>query len=461
LTMVLLGLSTVSLFWLQPLTPVRNLDFWFPISSIALTVFVWAATYPERSRPLRRYLPGLSILFLVTVGIAATRFFEPLCCISAARPPQMPTVLAALGAILAIGSFIYIFPSTNKVPLLIAVIVLMLLFIILKHDELARLSSSYLRRWSGQSGDLATSGDLLWLGFSFLAFRLLHVARDRQANRLPAYSLAEFASYTLFFPALISGPIDRAQHFIGEVRSLSADPKDQDWKNKARRDSQQGLQRILIGAFKKMVLADSLAYFALNEQNAQQTSSTGLAWVILFAFSLRIYLDFSGYTDIAIGIARLMGINLPENFDRPYLKTNLTSFWNSWHMTLAQWFRSYVYYPFTRFLRSKEKPIPTWTVILAGQFLTMSLIGLWHGITWNFFIWGVWHALGLFIQNRWSEWTRLKLDSATIGSGARGLMFLSSWLVTFLFVTLGWVWFVLPSPKLALLVFSALIGVRP
>jgi alginate O-acetyltransferase complex protein AlgI len=153
-----------------------------------------------------------------------------------------------------------------------------------------------------------------------------------------------------------------------------------------------------------------------------------------------------------------MGISLPENFNSPYSKRSLTDFWNSWHITLAHWFRSYMFFPFTRFLRSQKHPLPIWVVILAGQLLTMVSIGLWHGITWNFFIWGAWHGMGLYVQNRWSEWLRPRLDSPKRSKTFSVVLQSSSWLATFLYVSLGWVWFALPSPILAFSFFSRLAG---
>ncbi len=118
-------------------------------------------------------------------------------------------------------------------------------------------------------------------------------------------------------------------------------------------DLLQGGLRIATGCFKKFVLADALSLFALNEVNAPLLKSSGWAWLLLYAYSFRLLLDFSGYTDIAIGLGSVMGFSLPENFHRPYLKADLTSFWNSWHITLAQWFRAYVFNPLTRALRGR------------------------------------------------------------------------------------------------------------
>ena len=185
---------------------------------------------------------------------------------------------------------------------------------------------------------------------------------------------------------------------------------------------------------------------------------TGVQTCALPIYALQIFFDFSGYTDIAIGMGLLMGIRLPENFNAPYLKPNLTQFWNNWHMTLTQWFRAYFFNPLTRTMRSGKKPAPVWLVILVTQVATMTLIGLWHGMTLNFILWGAWHGLGLFIQNRWSDWT--KPLSARIQEKPRlnKAVTIFTTLLTFQFVALGWVWFALPSIASSLQVFARLFG---
>ena len=422
LNILLVATSIFSIYWLQPLTPIRHLNFILPTVSILLTVWVWAITYP------------------------ANRAKDQLAAEQISK--QMNNKADQLLALI----------SGNHALIILTGSLIVVIFMILKSEPLSRLVSSGLRNLNGQSPELAAPSDLTWLGYSFLAFRLLHAIRDRQANRLPAFSLDEFTAYALFFPAMIAGPIDRSQHFILEIQQAAQRSREPDWIQKAAQNSFGGLQRILIGAFKKFVLADSLVLIALNPLNAEQTHSTGWMWVFLLAFSLRIYLDFSGYTDIALGVARLMGVQLPENFDRPYLRQNLTSFWNSWHITLAQWFRSYVFNPFTRTLRSNKVGLPAWLVILFGQLLTMALIGVWHGLTWNFLIWGIWHAGGLFIQNRWSSWIQPRLDECKIPGLIQVGLRVSSWILTFLFVSLGWVWFSLPTPQMAIGVFVKLAG---
>jgi len=477
---VLLLVSLLSLYWLQPSTPLRNLDFWLPTASIALTLLTWAITAPVEGRSLPQALPGLLAILCLPPLISLTRYLGPLCCLTPTRPPQILPVLAACAMIALLFLAIYLLlPAQRWLPWL-GILLILLIFILLKSAGLAQATSALLRGAAGQPVDLATAADLPWLGFSFLAFRLLHVLRDFQAKRLPACSLGDFTAYALFFPTIVSGPIDRLPHFSGEINKARLVPgltgfarpfglvetkfpgPEGSSVEPILREDLAGLIRILTGCLKKFVLADSLAVFALSAQNAFQTSSTGWMWLLLLAYSLRIYLDFSGYSDIAIGTARLVGMRLPENFDHPYLKQNLTAFWNSWHITLSLWFRSYVFYPLTRALRLRAlrpgaTPIPDWLTILVGQFVTMSLIGLWHGISWNFFLWGAWHGLGLFVQNRWSDWVKRRLDLSTLPRFPRLALQGGGWLVTFLFVNLGWVWFALPTPQAALHVFRILL----
>lgn len=323
------------------------------------------------------------------------------------------------------------------------------LFVILKSDALVRAFSVALRSINSQSPQLATAFDFRWLGFSYVAFRLLHTLRDRLSGKLPELSLQEFVIYIIFFPSLSAGPIDRVQHFVQDLRQpyhLTAQAL------------LLGCRRILLGVFSKFVLADGLAIFALSNTNASRVQSTGWLWIMLYAFALRIFFDFSGYTDIAIGIGQLLGIQLPENFERPYFKQNLSLFWNSWHITLAQWFRAYFFNPLTRALRSGPRRIPIPLIILLGQLSTFILIGLWHGISWNFAIWGAWHGIGLFIHNRWTVMIRSRNPGCTSRPNLERIVSLGSAFLTFNYVSLGWVWFALASPAQSWQTFLKLFG---
>lgn len=454
---LILVASLAAIYWLQPATPIRNLDFWLPTLSIGLAVFVWVSTRPVQGAEKKLHLEAILIILIPILLIGLMRYLGPVCCITPTRPPDLLRIGLGLSILAGAIAIPYLLPGKGRFFSNLSLLLLLAIFIILKTPALALRASAILRSWTGQPIDLSNPGDIVWLGFSFLAFRLMHVVRDYQTGRIPAFSLPNFVSYAIFFPSYISGPIDRSQRWIGELEQTTAtaglpDPKTQATHTVA------GLQRILIGVFKKFVLADGLAVFALSPQNAAQTSDAWWMWILLFGYTLRIYFDFSGYTDIAIGMGRLLGFHLPENFDRPYLKQSLTAFWNSWHITLAQWFRAYFFNPLTRALRMRRRKLPTWSIIFIGQVSTMALIGLWHGITWNFLIWGLWHGLGLFVHNRWLEWVRPRLGAWVGGRLISTALSWGSWLATFLFVTLGWVWFALPNPVLALLVFRRLAG---
>lgn len=455
----LLGGSVLAIYWMQPSTPLRNFDFWFPTASIALTVFVWVVTRKPSEESHRRTVIAAAFLSGIVLLIGLTRYIDLLCCLTPTRPPDLQRIVLIIGLVAAAGLIPYFTLPRNRFLPTFTILIILVLFIILKSDTLARSASALFRSRSGQSLELASSLDLPWLGFSFLAFRLLHVLRDYQAGKLPAYSLSDFIIYGIFFPAYTAGPIDRSQHFIRNLYEVVEAPGEGIDSPLNPADRLTSGKRILIGAFKKFVIADGLALFALSGQNALQVDETMWAWVLLYAYSLRIFFDFSGYTDIALGLGILMGFKLPENFDQPYRKLNLTSFWNSWHITLAQWFRAYYFNPVTRFFRTRGTKLPSWGIIFIGQFTTMLLIGLWHGITWNFAIWGAWHGLGLFINNRWSGWIRPHLDNRSFPSGVETTLKFSGWLLTFNFVSLGWVWFALPTPQIAVQFFEQLLNI--
>ena len=158
-------------------------------------------------------------------------------------------------------------------------------------------------------------------------------------------------------------------------------------------------------------------------------------------------------------MARLMGFRLPENFAAPFLKPNLTQLWNSWHITLTQWFRAYFFNPFTRLLRTSKLVLPSGLIILLTQISTMLLIGLWHGITWNYALWGLWHGLGLFVQNRWSGFVRRLFPDLGTAPVSRAFLHVGGILLTFGYFTLGMVFFALSTPRLSLEALLKLFGI--
>lgn len=433
--------SALAVFWLQPASPIRHLPFLLPALTLGLATLVWSLTRPKDYTISRQdYLAagGLAGLALL---ISAVRDLDIVSNLLTARPLslELALLLVLALALWAVAAY-WLGRGRPWASTLIALSILGIL-IALKSEGLAAQASAALRRLAGQDPALASPLDLNWLGFSYIAFRLVHVLRDRLAGRLPQASLRDFITYIVFFPALTAGPIDRIQHFQPQL------------ENQFELDNQQLLaagRRLAQGLFMKFLLADGLAFFALNDLIAEQTQSAFWMWMLLIAYSLRIYFDFAGYTHVAIGLGMLFGVRLPENFNRPYLKPNLTAFWNSWHITLAQWFRAYYFNPLARWLRGRRWPV--WLIILLAQLSTMALIGLWHGITLNFLIWGLWHGAGLFAHNRWVEFQKGRASPAGRWAQWAGVA------ATFAFVTIGWVWFAVPGSEQATHILAVLMG---
>ncbi len=446
---VLLIASELAVFWLQPATPIRGLDFWLPVATLAISAAGWALTQPPEARAGRENWITGAVLAGVVLLVGLTRWLPWDTLLTPTRPPATLTILVVVlvcsGLVLALVRW----RKPIAAVLVTGTVVLIAALLVLKIPLLATAASALLRGMAHQSVSLATALDIRWLGFSYVAFRLIATLRDRQNKRLPAMSLREYVTYIIFFPAFTAGPIDRPERFLKDLRGeLPFDAG----------EALAGGRRLVIGIFAKFALADSLAYFSLGPGNALAIRSVGWMWLALLAYSLRIYLDFSGYTDIAIGLGRWLGVKLPENFLRPYLKPNLTQFWNNWHMTLTQWFRAYYFNPLTRALRSRKKPIAAVWIILITQVTTFVLIGLWHGGTLNFILWGLWHGLGLFVQNRFSDRTRAWFAAHTLRPGLKTALSVASTAFTFLYVSLGWIWFVLPDPGMAMQVFGKLVG---
>lgn len=443
----LLALSVLAIYWFQPLVPLRSFDFWLPSLSLALVVLTWFLVTSESSAWRSHHnLIGLLLIVGLATLIVLSRYVSPRPLLTATNPPPLAHYLVFLVSLGFAIAFLVLLSRRLRWTLSFAILLLIIILVILKSPTLSLQTSIFFRTLTNRPTETASALDLRWLGFSYIAFRLIHVLRDKQMGRLPELTLPEFATYVIFFPSLSAGPIDRAERFAKDLRSEFTLTQEETFL---------AGQRIAIGLFKKFVIADTLALIALNDALAVQVHTTGWMWIHLYAYAFQIYFDFSGYTDIAIGVARLVGIKLPENFASPYTKPNLTQFWNSWHMTLTQWIRAYFFNPFNRWIRG-YKALPTWTMILAGQVATMLLIGLWHGITDNFILWGLWHGLGLFLQNRWSDLAKTRFNS--LNPRLQSTLQVGSVLLTFHFVTLGWVFFALSDSSLSWKVFMKLFN---
>ena len=462
----LLAASIAVLYWLQPFNPIRFSGYILPTITIGLVVLGWWATQNQPpggsvNKLKKEDATTLLVIAGLVLAISFLRFLPQDLRPIVNRPPNPVWVVAGLAVLAGIfwrietrdwrlGSINLQSPVSS---LQFTVFLILALFVILKTEILATAVAHFWRALTQQDTTIASAADLTWLGFSYVAFRLLHTLRDRQTGQLPALTLREYATYVLFFPAIIAGPIDRAERFVTDLRALP---------QMARLDAARfadGLTRIGSGLFKKFIIADSLALgMSLDGVDVTLVQSPGHLWLLLYGYAFRLFFDFSGYTDIAIGLGLLFGVRLPENFKRPYRQTSLTAFWQSWHITLSDWARFYVFTPLSRILlRRKPRPSPI-LIVLSAQLATMVTIGLWHGVSVNFLIWGLWHGLGLFIHKQWSDRTRKWYRGLGEKRVQKWGWTAVSWFLTFHYVVVGWIWFVLPDPTLAAQTIAKLFG---
>jgi alginate O-acetyltransferase complex protein AlgI len=445
--------SVIAIYWLQPTLVIRWLDYSLPTATLLLTIGIWYITSAKDSpNPSQDRVAGgitVALILVLTIG----RYINlPETLQLTSRPPEVLGVVLAI--VLGAGVAWTLQRLTGRWVLSVALLLVIGLLIILQTPPLATALAGFLRNQAGQDVTLASSLDLGWLGFSYVAFRLIHVIRDKQTGILPALTLRQFITYVVFPTAYTAGPIDRAERFLEDLNTLET------LKRNDPNRITQAFTRIFIGMFKKFVVADSLALFALSPTNFNEANSPLALWMMLYGYALRLFFDFSGYTDIAIGIGMLFGIQLPENFDRPYLKNNITAFWQAWHMSLTNWVRFYIFSPLSRQLLRREPKPPNELIMFICHFSTMAIIGVWHGVTLPFLVWGLWHGLGLWIHKLWSDRTRKWYMGLKNKPRTKQLWTVVGWVLTFHYVVLGWVWFVMPNMDAALQVMIGLFGVR-
>jgi len=269
-----------------------------------------------------------------------------------------------------------------------------------------------------------TMGVVIPLGLSYASFELLHVIIERRRGKIGPVPLADLLAYVFFLPCRIAGPIRRLPQFTDAVQRAEVTVE----------NLYHGAVRILVGLAKKLILADTLALTGAEMAHVE----TGVhAWRIVLLYSLRIYLDFSAYSDIAIGFARILGITIPENFHYPYLATNIRDFWNRWHMTLSQWVRDYVFMPAGRWLFATSlRPHPS-AIAAISYLLTFAVVGAWHGLTGAFLAWGLYHGVLLSLYHVLQA--RLPASVASSGWYRSRPFAMASVAVTFTCVTVGWV----------------------
>jgi len=274
---------------------------------------------------------------------------------------------------------------------------------------------------------------ILPIGLSFHTFQSLsYVIEVYRGKQAPEKHFGIYSLYVMFYPQLVAGPIERPQNLLHQFHEE---------KKFNYHDVSQGLQRMLWGMFKKVVIADNLSSFI----GAVYDSSESVAWyyiaTAMVMFSIQIYCDFSGYSDIALGAARVMGFRLMENFRFPYLAQSISEFWSKWHMSLSTWFRDYVYIP----LGGNRKGL---TRAALNTLAVFGISGLWHGANWTFVVWGVMHGAFVIFSNRMNIRYEAKwwVISATV--------------FTFGLVTCAWVFFRADNFAIASNMFEGLFTLR-
>jgi alginate O-acetyltransferase complex protein AlgI len=278
------------------------------------------------------------------------------------------------------------------------------------------------------------------LGISFFVFEFVHYLFDIRHGSEPIRNPLHFGLFSIFWPSLVAGPIKRYQSFIPQLLAGTS--------SVSKEDAARGLLQVSGGLIKKLA-ADNLTIWLDFTSPNFATLDLGWRWVFLLVLALRIYWDFSGYSDIAIGYARMMGIGLPRNFNWPYIATSLSDFWSRWHISLSSWIRDYVYIP----LGGNRRGLPR---RVANGIIAFALVGLWHGADWNFILWGLLHGVGLAISGNYAQ--ILGRPGQVLASffahfpAAGGLL-------TFLFVAFGWLLFFYPAST-ALQMIRLLVGLR-
>jgi alginate O-acetyltransferase complex protein AlgI len=275
------------------------------------------------------------------------------------------------------------------------------------------------------------------LAISFFTFEFVHVLVDVYLGKVRSLALRDFALFALFFPTMVAGPIKRYQNFVPQidiVRSFES------------LNFAAGTYRIVMGLAKKVVVADSMTPLVAPLIAPGAVYGALDYWAGVLAYTVKIYFDFSGYSDIAIGVASLLGYDILENFDRPYRARNISQFWRRWHISLSSWIRDYLFIP----LGGSRRPGLT----LLNLGIVMAISGLWHGAAWHFVIWGLWHGTGMAVHRVWGHSVVPRVPAL-----ARGPFWhAASVATTFAFVSLGWVFFASPSIPTALSVFANLVG---
>jgi alginate O-acetyltransferase complex protein AlgI len=299
----------------------------------------------------------------------------------------------------------------------------------------------------GASASLPVLRVILPIGISFYTFEAINYTVDVYRRKIQAErSLSHFMVFILFFPHLVAGPIVRARDFLPQLKR----PKHWDWAR-----MQLGVQYFIMGLFKKIAIADRMALFADPVFAAPAGYGTGAVWLAVLAYAIQIYCDFSGYTDMALGAAHLLGYKLAQNFNLPYLSLNPSDFWRRWHISLSSWLRDYLFIPLGG-SRGSDRPGYCRWLTQRNLLITMTLGGLWHGASWTFVVWGLLHGLLLIVHRSFRAFAEARPWLSKVLRTPPGTLVRVG--TTFLCVCVGWIFFRATTFAIALTMIGRLFA---
>jgi len=299
------------------------------------------------------------------------------------------------------------------------------------------------------SAEAVSNSIIVPLGISYFTFESIAYLVDIYRGAPATPSLLRFTTYKLFFAKLVSGPITRYHSLSPQLQDVSEGSEGEHRKSLTAERVTDGLWLIARGAAKKAVLADQLGVIVrLGFGNLERAGSLDI-WLLTLGYGLQLYLDFSGYVDIARGSAKLLGLELPENFNSPYFSTSIADFWRRWHMTLGDWLRNYLYFP----LGGSRKGLQRTCLNLM---LIMVIAGIWHDASWGFVVWGAIHGAALVAHRLTAELSKRRPALQAWWDSTPGLV--SAWGLTQFLVFFSWLFFALPEVSQAWMALTHLLG---
>ncbi len=381
------------------------------LASLCLSIFIYWFILPGQWRRLFLFL--MSLLFISLFNLKYVLYF-------------------LFHMILVYFAGLYIDRGENKKKLILTLTLVWLIgnLCFFKYSDLffsTIIESGFGFSWMPK---IAFPTLLLPLGMSYIIFRLIHFVVEVYKKKSPKCSFIDFGLYVLFFPTFLAGPVERFKPFYTQTMEMKAPDLS---------SINQGLFRILLGVAKKFVVADNLSRWILPALQTPESHPRFLVLLLVYGTAIQIYLDFSGYTDMALGVSRLFGYKIMENFNRPFFQRNIAMFWRNWHISVYSWIRDYFFFPFFGYRASTLK-------IYIGIFMTMVVFMLWHKGNLNFLLLGIYNGLGLVVWQLYQE-VKKKYPSLRKWS-LRSYMNPVATFFTFNFVSFGFLFFHLDLPHL-------------